>query len=134
MERARHVVAAGMWVIAAAGLAGCAKADSQVSFLPDVLKDKPPTAPAADARPDVKALMRERRQEIFAGEIDGVLVGPPHPKGTHWMFCARPSGRGAGGQPLASQTYLVEIDGTTIGDRLPVDGAHWCAREPFEPA
>jgi len=134
MAPGRRVVAAGIWVMAAASVAACVKADSQVGFLPDVLKDKAPAPPAADPRPDVKALMRERRQEIFAGTIDGVLVGPPHPKGTHWMFCARPSGRGVGGQPLAEQTYLVEIDGSTIGDRLPVDATHWCAREPFEPS
>lgn len=133
-KRARRGGLAAFWMIAAAALAGCARADSQVSFLPDALKDKAPTAAAADPRPDVKALMRARRQEIFTGDIDSVLVGPPHPKGTHWMFCARPTGRGAGGQPLAAQTYLVELDGNIIGDRQPVDGAHWCAREPFEPA
>jgi hypothetical protein len=123
-----------MWLAAAAGLGACAKADSQVKFLPDFVKDKAPTPAAADPQPDVKTLVRERRQEMFVGAIDGVLVGPPHRKGSHWMFCARPSGRGAGGQPLAAQTYLVEIDGTIIGDRLPVDGTHWCAREPYEPS
>ncbi len=133
MQRALRAITAGLWLIAAAALAACVKADSQVGFLPAAFKDKAPTPTAVDPKPDIKALMRDRRQEIFAGAIDSVEVGPPHPKGSHWMFCARATGRGAAGQPLPSQTYLVEIDGDAIGDRLPVDGAHWCAREPLEP-
>lgn len=139
MQRARRTRAHGaitacLWLVVAAALTACVKADSQVGFLPAAFKDKAPTPQAADPRPDVKALMRDRRQEIFAGTIDSAEVGPAHAKGNHWMFCARATGRGAAGQALPPQTYLVEIDGNVIGDRLPVDGAHWCAREPFEPA
>jgi len=115
-------------------LAACARADSQVSFLPDKYKDKAPGPPVAEPMPDVKAVVRERGKELFASAVDSILVGPPHPKGTHWEFCVKPIGRGVGGQPLPPQIYLVEIERGVIGDRLPVGGSHWCAREPLSPA
>jgi len=121
-------------LLAGAALAGCGYADSHATFVPAMLRDKAPQPQAQEPMPDVRAIVRDRRQEIFAGTIDSVLVGPAHPKNNHWMFCVQANGRGAGGQPLPRQVYLVEIEGGVIGDRLPVDGAHWCAREHLEPA
>jgi hypothetical protein len=134
MTRLWRALAAVACLMAGAELGGCGYADSQAKFVPAMFRDKAPEAAAAEPMPDVKALVRERRQELFAGTIDAVRVGPAHPKGTHWMFCVQAVGRGAGGQPLPPQVYLVEIERGVIGDRLPVDGAHWCAREQLEPA
>ena len=131
MNRSSLALVCCWWLTA---LAGCGLADSQVSFLPDRYKQKPPETEAPDKAPDVKALVRDHRAELFAGTtIDSILVGPPHLRGLHWEFCARPVGRGAGGQPLA-QLYLVDIDNGAIGDRLPVDAAHWCNHETLQPA
>jgi hypothetical protein len=137
MTRPPRALAMTMWLAAGlsfgASLGGCVHGDSQAKYLPDYMKDKPPPPEAADAAPDVKALVRDRRQELFTGTVDSVLVGPPHPKGQHWMFCMKASARNASNQPMRPQLYLVEIDANVVGDRLPVDGAHWCAREPLEP-
>ncbi len=134
MTRRQRALVGLACLAAGFSLAGCAAGDSHAKYLPDFMKEKTAGPPVAEPMPDVKALARDRRQELFAGTIDNVLVGPPHPKGTHWMFCIEPIGRGAGGQPLAPQIYLVEIEAGVIGDRLPVDGKHWCAREHLEPS
>jgi hypothetical protein len=115
-------------------VAGCGLADSQVTFVPDRYKLKAPAPPAPEPMPDVKALVQQRGKELFMGTIESILVSPPRLKDTHWEFCARPIGRGAGGQPLSAHTYLVEIEHGVIGDRLPVDGSHWCNGETFEKA
>lgn len=132
-ERAGASGRVAICVMAGGLLAGCGLADSNAKFVPENFRDKAPTQAAGDAMPDVKALMRERRQEIFAGTVDSVQVGPAHPKGPHWMFCARPQARDVGGNPLAPRTYLIEIDNGVVGDRLPVDAGHWCSRERYEP-
>ncbi|MBR1219078.1 hypothetical protein JQ557_13825 [Bradyrhizobium sp. U87765 SZCCT0131] len=115
----------------AATLAGCGYVDPGVTFVPERFRQPSPTA-SLDPEPDVKKLVADNLQLVFAAHPTNVRVGPPHREGMHWQACVTALVPGAGGAPLEVR-LLVSIEQGKVGDRTRVTAEHWCAADALEP-
>ena len=105
-------------------LAGCGLADSR-SPVPEFMRDKASEPPPLEAPPDVKRLVREKLDSVFAAASHPrqVRVSPPRHevRGVGWTVCVRAELDSVTGKPLGTQTYRVTISGGVITDRRRIE-------------
>ncbi|MGO4712603.1 hypothetical protein [Bradyrhizobium sp. 2TAF24] len=115
----------------AAVLAGCGYVDSSVTFVPERYRQPAPSA-HLDPEPDVKKLVADNLQLVFAGHPTDVRVGPPHRDGMHWQACVTAMVPGIAGA-LQQIRILLSVEDGKVGDRTRITAEHWCAADKLEP-
>jgi hypothetical protein len=118
-------------VCLAGALAGCGYVDSGATFVPERYRQPAPSA-HLDPEPDVKKLVGDNLQLVFAGHANDVRVGPPHRDGMHWQACVTAMVPGVAGAPQQIRILLAIEDGK-VGDRTRITAEHWCAADALEP-
>jgi hypothetical protein len=130
----RVVVSALAMAGAAAALAGCA-ADPH-GPLPKMMLAKEVEPRQFDPQPDVKQLLRDKLDSVFAAASHPrhVRVSPPRrqPNGPGWTACVKAEVNSVIGRSLGTQTYLATISGGHILDRRRVEADDNCASETYE--
>lgn len=131
----RCVTAAVLGAIAVSA-AGCGYADSNATYIPEVLRYKQAEV-KPETIPDVKAMLRENGGQFFATRTppQNVRVSLPrrNATGPGWTACVRAEVAGVTGRSIGTQTYLLSIDGGKIGNRFQADANSPCASENYEP-
>ena len=120
-------------IVLSISLCGCA-VDSNVSFMPDFLKQRAPKN-ESEQPPDVSSIIRGNVAAVFtpAAFPTNIKFSFPIPaKDGGWTTCIRASVNGAG-RSMGEQTFLVNIDHGEVGRREHVDDHHWCVREVYKP-
>jgi hypothetical protein len=116
-------------------LPGCA-VDSNVSYMPEFLKQRAPKSNEIEQPPDVGSIIRGNVAAVFTPTAfpTNIKFSFPIPaKDGGWTTCIRASVNGATGRSMGEQTFLVNIDHGEVGRREHVDDNHWCAREVYQP-
>jgi hypothetical protein len=120
---------------AAVALAGCGTADSRAK-LPEIMLSKPAEPRQFDPEPNVKQLLRDKLDSVFAAASHPrhVRVSPPRrqPNGPGWTACVKAEVNSVIGRSLGTQTYLATISGGVIQDRRRVEADDNCASETYE--
>lgn len=117
---------------------GCSFADANAPFVPEALRYKP-AEPKAEIIPDIKAIVRERTNEVFSSRLPPANVRVSLPRrtvtGLGWTSCVRAEIAGVAGKSIGTHTYILTIDANgKIGDRRLADASPLCMGESYEPA
>lgn len=116
-------------------LSACGLADSH-AYLPGFLRVKD-SEPLAEPSPDVKQMIRENLNSVFAPSSNPrmVQVSPPvhDSRGPDWNACVRAELTNAVGKSLGVETYRITINGGVITDRRRVEAEDTCKFQSFEP-
>ncbi len=114
--------------------AGCGNIDPGASWAPDLLKDRAPPAPAAEAPPDVRQMLTTNLASMFlpSASPTNVSFSSPVHSGQEWTTCVRATVNGATGGSIGQQTYLFNIDRGRVTRQEHVAPTHWCAQERFQ--
>ena len=115
----------------AALLTGCGYVDPGVTIVPERFRQPAPSA-SLDPEPDVKKIVADNLQLVFATHPTNVRVGPPHREGMHWQTCVTAVVPGAGGAPQEVR-LLVSIEQGKVGDRTRITAEHWCTSDALTP-
>jgi hypothetical protein len=94
-------------------LASCGAVDSQVTYLPESLRQPAPKVAEIEQPPDVHLIVRNNISAIFmaGASPNHIRVSFPVPaKYGGWTTCVRASVLGITGRSLGTQTYLVNIE------------------------
>jgi hypothetical protein len=132
-----NVVRLGLVTVAALALSACGWADSR-SPVPEFIRAKESEPPAPEPPPDVKQMVREKLDSVFAAASNPgqVQVSPPRRDlhGQGWTACVRALQlTSANGKPLGPQTYRITISSGIIIDRRRVEAEDTCTSESYEP-
>jgi hypothetical protein len=126
------VIPAGL----ALALAGCGFADVR-SPVPEFMRLKEADPPPLEAPPDVRRLVHDQLDSMFAANSNphDVKVSPPRHelRGIGWTACVRAEVNSATGKPIGPQTWRISISGGAIIDRRHVDADDNCETESYEP-
>ena len=121
---------------AALVLAGCGFADVR-SPVPDFMKIKEADPVPPEAPPNVKQLVRDHLDFIFAANSypQNVRVSVPHHevRGPGWTACVRADVNSATGKPISGETWRISIVSGTIVDRRRAGEDDNCDSESYEP-
>lgn len=114
-------------------LAGCS-IDPHASWAPDLLKDRAPVAPVAEAPPDMRALLRANLAEYFLPQAAATDISFSAPRRTalDWTVCIRATVNGATGGSIGQQTYLFNIERMKVARQEHVAPPHWCHHESYQ--
>ena len=114
-------------------LAGCS-IDPHASWAPDLLKDRAPAPPVAEATPDMRVLLRTNLAEYFLPQAAATGIGFSTPRRTalDWTVCIRATVNGATGGSIGQQTYLFNIERNKVARQAHVDPSHWCHQETYQ--
>ena len=85
-----------------------------------------------DMQVEVKKLVADNLQLVFAGHPTDVRVGPPHRDGMHWQACVTAMVPGIAGA-LQQIRILLSVEDGKVGDRTRITAEHWCAADKLEP-
>jgi hypothetical protein len=134
----RRIVIAIAWTGCALMLSACGLADSRSPLpIPDFLRVKSASAPALEAEPDARGMVRDKLDSVFT-----VQANPQHVqvsearhelRGLGWNACVKAELTSASGKPLGLETYRIVIENGVISDRrraLPEDG---CDLQTYQP-
>jgi hypothetical protein len=132
-----NVVRLGLVMAAALALSACGWADSR-SPVPEFMRAKESEPPAPEPPPDVKQMVREKFDSVFAAASNPGQVQVSAPRrdlrGQGWTACVRALQlTSANGKPLGPQTYRITISGGVIIDRRRVETEDTCTSESYEP-
>jgi hypothetical protein len=125
-------------LLAATGLVltGCGFADVR-SPVPEFMRLKEAEVPPLEPPPDVKRLVHDHLDSMFAANSypRDVKVSQPHHelRGAGWTACVRAEVNSATGKPIGAQTWRISITGGTIIDRRRADPDDNCDSESYEP-
>jgi hypothetical protein len=129
------VIGITLLLVGAPLLAGCGLADSHAAW-PELLRVKD-NAPAPEAPPDVRQLVRDHLDSVFlaASAPRDVRVSPVRRDlhGSGWTTCVRADLTSATGKPLGLQTYRIIIENGVILDRQRIDADDNCVSENYAP-
>jgi hypothetical protein len=132
----RHIVHTALMAALALGLGACGFADSR-SPVPEFMRAKASDPPPPEPPPDVKRLVGEKLDAVFAAKSAPrhVQVSPPHRvvNGSGWTACVRANLTSVTGKPLGPQTYRIVISANEIIDRRRAEADDNCASESYEP-
>ncbi len=120
----------------ALALGGCGFADVR-SPVPEFMRLKETDPPPPEAPPDVRRLVHDNLDSMFAANSypHDVRVSPPRHelRGTGWTACVRAEVNSATGKPIGALTWRISISGGTITDRRRVEADDNCETENYEP-
>jgi hypothetical protein len=133
----RRIIARLMLMAGAAlALSACGFADMRAP-LPEIFRAKAPDPAPPEPPPDIKRLMRENMEQVFASgsQPAQVRVSTPRrePVGMNWTACVRADLNSVMGKPLGTQTYRLTISNSAIVDRRRVEDDDNCSSETYEP-
>jgi hypothetical protein len=132
----RGFVYRALMVGGALALAGCGFADSR-SPVPEFMRAKATEPPPPEPPPDVRRLVRENLDSLFAAasKPHHVQVSPPRREasGSGWTACLKAELTSVMGEPLGTQTYRITISGGAVADRRRVEAEDVCVSETYEP-
>jgi hypothetical protein len=120
-------------VLMTTALAGCS-IDPHASWAPDVLKDRAPAPPVAEAPPDMRALLRANLAEFFLPQAAATEISFSTPRRTalDWTVCIRATVNGATGGSIGQQTYLFNIERNQVARQAHVPDSHWCHQQSYQ--
>jgi hypothetical protein len=117
-------------------LSACGLGDARAP-LPEFMRAKAPDPAPPEPPPDLKRMMRENMEAVFAAasKPSRVRVSAPRrePAGPDWTACVKADLNSVVGKPLGTQTYRLTISGNRIVDRRRVEEEDNCASETYEP-
>jgi hypothetical protein len=121
---------------AALALAGCGFADVR-SPVPEFMRMKEPEQAPLEAPPDVKRLVHDHLDFMFAANSNpqDVRVSAPHHqvRGPGWTACVRAEVNSATGKPIGALTWLISIESGNIVDRRRAGEDDNCDSESYQP-
>jgi hypothetical protein len=129
-------VRVGLVIVLPLLLVGCGIADSH-SPVPQFMRVTEAEPPALEAPPDVRRMVGEKLDSVFASTSHPTHVRvsrPLHdPRGPGWTACVRAELISVVGKPLGTQTYRIFISEGVIADRRHVGADDNCTTEHYEP-
>ena len=132
----RTIVHGALLFGAALALAACGFADSHAP-LPGFMRMKEADPPPPEPPPDVRQLVRDNLDSIFASTSHprNVQVSTPYrdPRELEWTACVRADVDSAVGSPVGVQDYRIFIAGGAIVDRRRAEDDDNCSSETYTP-
>jgi hypothetical protein len=113
---------------------GACSIDSGATWAPDLLKDKAPPGPVAEAPPDIRQMLTTGLSSMFLPSAAPTYISFSSPlrSGQEWTTCVRATVNGATGGSIGQQTFLFNIDRGKVMRQEHVAPTHWCAQMSFQ--